>query len=158
SWPASSRPTCRGTTPRRRATSVRASASTPSTSSSRRASACPPSSPWRRTRRSCPPYSRRRAAQKRRTACAPWRDRERCVASLSSPARAPRRPRLHSARVLVVSAPPDARAFLVAPHGGVVEPLVHAPEAVQSARVGGIGVVDDAVLERERAQARPLPR
>src|SRR5712671_240482 len=56
--------------------------------------------------------------------------------------------------VFVVAAPPDAR--LVTPLGGAVEPLVHAPEAIQSARIGGIGVVDDAVLERERAHARPL--
>src|SRR5882672_5612029 len=56
--------------------------------------------------------------------------------------------------VLVVAAPPDA--LLVAPLGGAVEPLVHAPEAVQSARIGGIGVVDDAVFEHERARARPL--
>src|SRR5918996_6098430 len=56
--------------------------------------------------------------------------------------------------VLVVAAPPDAR--LVAPLGGAVEPLVHAPEAVHSTRIGGIGVVDDAVLQRERAHARPV--
>src|SRR6266404_8206574 len=56
--------------------------------------------------------------------------------------------------VLVVAAPPDAR--LVAPLGCAVEPLVHAPEAVQSARISGVGVVDDAVLEDERAHARPL--
>jgi hypothetical protein len=55
-----------------------------------------------------------------------------------------------------VAAPPDAR--LVASLGGAIEPLVHAPEAVQSARVGGIGVVDDAVLEHERTHARPLAR
>src|SRR5207249_3313857 len=73
---------------------------------------------------------------------------------ISRPAVTPRQPRLRSALVvLVVAAPPDAR--LVASPGGAVEPLVHAPEAVQSARVGGIGVVDDAVLERERAHARP---
>src|SRR5437868_11248913 len=59
-----------------------------------------------------------------------------------------------SALVLVVVAPPGAR--LVAPLGGAVEPLVHTPEAVQSARIGRIGVVDGAVLEHERAQARPL--
>src|SRR6202165_5970118 len=58
--------------------------------------------------------------------------------------------------VLVVAAPPEA--CLVTPIGGAVEPLVHAPEAVQSARIGGIGVVDDAVLEHERAHARPLAR
>ena len=44
-------------------------------------------------------------------------------------------------------APPVASKLLVAALGGAVEPLVHAPEAVQSARIGGIGVVDDAVLE-----------
>src|SRR5256884_6428873 len=76
---------------------------------------------------------------------------------ISSPAVALRGPRLRSALVvLVVAAHPDAR--LVAPLGGAVEPLVHTPEAVQSARIGGIGVVDDAALERERAHARPLAR
>src|SRR5260221_12870013 len=58
--------------------------------------------------------------------------------------------------VLVVETPPGAR--LVAPLGGAVEPLIHAPEAVQSARIGGIDVVDDPVFERERAHARPLAR
>src|SRR5882724_6218189 len=50
--------------------------------------------------------------------------------------------------------PPDAR--LVAPLGGAVEPRVHAPDAVHAARKGGIGVVDDAILEHERAHARPV--
>src|SRR6266496_2700834 len=58
--------------------------------------------------------------------------------------------------VLVVPAPPYPR--LVASLGGAVEPLVHAPEAVQSARIGGIGVVDNAVLDHERAHARSLAR
>src|SRR2546427_13243139 len=58
--------------------------------------------------------------------------------------------------VLVVAAPPEAR--LVATLGRAVEPLVHAPETVQPARICGIGVVDDAVLERERAHARRLSR
>src|SRR5271166_1439485 len=49
--------------------------------------------------------------------------------------------------VLVVTAPPDAR--LVAGLGRAVEPLVRAPKAVESARIGGIGVVEDAVLEDE---------
>src|SRR6266850_4624829 len=53
--------------------------------------------------------------------------------------------------VLVVAAPPGAR--LIAPPGCAVEPLVHAPEAVQPARVRRVGVVDDAILERERAHA-----
>src|SRR5262249_39053786 len=64
--------------------------------------------------------------------------------------------RLLALVVLVVAAPPDAR--LVAPPGCAVEPLVHAPEAVHSARIRGISVVDDAVLERERAHAGPLTR
>src|SRR6266851_7865113 len=58
--------------------------------------------------------------------------------------------------VLVVAAPPEA--LLVAPLGGAVEPLVHAPEAVHSSRIGGIGVVDHTFLERERAHARSLAR
>src|SRR6266568_2942086 len=75
----------------------------------------------------------------------------------SSSAVAPRQPRLRSALVvLVMAAPPDAR--LVAPSGRAIEPLVHAPEAVQSARIGGIGVIDHAVLEHERAHARPPAR
>src|SRR5205823_10622278 len=56
--------------------------------------------------------------------------------------------------VLVVPFPPDAG--FVAPLGGAIEPLIHSPEAVQSARVGGIRVIDNAVLERERAHTRPL--
>jgi hypothetical protein len=67
--------------------------------------------------------------------------------------------RLRSALVvLVVAAPPNAARLFVAPFGGAVEPLVHAPEAVQSARIGGIGVVDDALLEYKRAHARPVAR
>src|SRR5688500_8881657 len=76
---------------------------------------------------------------------------------ISRPAVAPRPPRLRSALVvLVVAAEPGTG--LVAPLGCAVEPLVHAPETVQPARIGGIGVVDNAVLERERAHAWPLPR
>src|SRR5207244_5747134 len=115
--------------------------STPSTSSSRRASASRPSSTSTRTRRSFPPRWQRRAALRRE---------ETLVGKL------PWRPSASALVVLVVAAPPDAR--LVTPVGCAVEPLVHAPEPVQSARVRGIGVVDDAVLERERAHARPLAR
>src|SRR6266536_6483574 len=94
------------------------------------------------------------SAETPRNAC--WEDRSEAMRRESSSlAVAPRPPRLRSALVvLVVAAPPDAR--FVAPLGGAVEPLVHAPEAVQSARIGGIGVIDDAVLERERAHARPF--
>src|SRR5262245_20308174 len=76
---------------------------------------------------------------------------------ISRSAVAPQQPRRRLALVvLVAAAPPDAR--LVTPPGGAVEPLVHAPEAVQPARTGRIGVVDDAVLERKRAHTRPLAR
>src|SRR5262245_12511322 len=64
--------------------------------------------------------------------------------------------RLASALVLFVASPPDP-LFVTSP-GGTVKPLVHAPEAVQSARIGGIGVIDAAVLEHERAHARPFAR
>src|SRR5262249_22821163 len=56
--------------------------------------------------------------------------------------------------VLVVTAPPHS--FLVATLGSTVEPLVHAPQAIQPARVTGIGVIGHAVLEREGAHARPV--
>src|SRR5262249_49635640 len=59
-----------------------------------------------------------------------------------------------SAFVLVVASPPDAR--LVPALGCAVEPLVHAPDPVHTARISGIGVVDDTVLEHERAHARPF--
>src|SRR6185503_3568922 len=58
--------------------------------------------------------------------------------------------------VLVMTAPPHA--LLIAPLGSAVEPLIHAPETIQPARIGGIGVIDDTVLERERTHARPLAR
>src|SRR5206468_10061246 len=93
-----------------------------------------PAPTWKRTRRWLPPRWPRRAAPRRRRRLAPRRR--------------------SALLVLVVAAPPDAR--LVAPPGGAVEPLVHAPEAVQSARIGGIGVVGDAVLEHERAHPRSL--
>src|SRR6266851_9726726 len=58
--------------------------------------------------------------------------------------------------VLVMAAEPGTR--LVAPLGGAVEPLIHAPQAVHAARIAGIGVVDNALLEHERAEARPVAR
>src|SRR5437764_14288376 len=51
-------------------------------------------------------------------------------------------------------APPVA--CLVAPLGDAIKPLVRSPEGVQPTRVGGIGVIDDAVLDHEGAHARPL--
>jgi hypothetical protein len=47
-------------------------------------------------------------------------------------------------------------ARLVSPSRRPVQPLVHGPEAVRAARVGRVGVVDDSVLERERAHACPV--
>src|SRR5262245_1097304 len=58
--------------------------------------------------------------------------------------------------ILVVAAPPEA--LFVAAFRRAVEPLVHAPEAVQSASVCGVGVIEDAVLEHESAHARSLAR
>src|SRR5579885_1561145 len=56
--------------------------------------------------------------------------------------------------VLVVAAPPCSG--FVAPFRGSVEPLVHAPQAVEAARIGGVRVINDPILQRERAHARPL--
>src|ERR1022692_358697 len=58
---------------------------------------------------------------------------------------------LSLAVVLVVTAPPVAG--FIAAEWRPVEPLVHAPEAVEPARVRGVGVVDDAIFEGERAHA-----
>jgi hypothetical protein len=46
--------------------------------------------------------------------------------------------------VPVVVAPPDTR--FVAALGGAVEPLIHAPQVIQTARVGRVGVVDNVVF------------
>src|SRR5205809_7974015 len=64
--------------------------------------------------------------------------------------------RLGSALVVLVVATPPV-GCLVAALGGAVEPLIRAPKAVEAARIGGIGVVDSAVLERERAHAGLFP-
>src|SRR5437016_2388655 len=56
--------------------------------------------------------------------------------------------------VAVVVTPPDA--LFIASLRGAVEPLVRAPEPVQSAGIGRIGMIDDAVFEDESAEARPL--
>src|SRR5262249_44444587 len=62
---------------------------------------------------------------------------------------------LSLATVLVVASPPHAFRF-VATLGRAVEPLVHTPHPVQSARKGGIGMEDCAVLECERTHTRPF--
>src|SRR6185436_7731821 len=45
--------------------------------------------------------------------------------------------------VLVIALPPDS-LLLVAAERRAIQPLVHAPQAVESARVGGVAVVNDA--------------
>src|SRR5436190_6346017 len=56
--------------------------------------------------------------------------------------------------VLVMAAPPDPG--LVPSQRCTVEPLIHPPETVEAAGVCGVRVVDDAIFERERAQAGRL--
>src|SRR5262245_23265831 len=147
-------------TPRPRATSVPASASTPSTSSSRRASACRPSSTWRRTRRWSPPRWRQRAAPKRRRAYARTLARRPSVARCTVPRLRRPPPRLGSAPVvLVVAAPPRVGGFeplLVPPPRGEVEEVVGPHQSLDATGVGGVRVVNGAVLEREDTHALPL--
>src|SRR5207245_4392607 len=59
-----------------------------------------------------------------------------------------------SLAVLVVAFPPDPR--LITSFGCAIEPLVCAPEIVQSARIRRIGVVDDAILEHKGTHTRSL--
>ena len=65
-----------------------------------------------------------------------------------------KRPLSRISYVLVV--PPKPRPRFVSPIRRPVEPLVHSPERVEAARVGGVCVVDDAFGECERAHARRL--
>src|SRR2546428_37819 len=69
-----------------------------------------------------------------------------------------RRPRTSQDRLalLVLVAAAEPRPGLIPSLRRPVEPLVHAPEGVHTAGVGGVGVVDDAVSERERAHPRCL--
>ena len=64
------------------------------------------------------------------------------------------RPLSRISYVLVVPANPWYR--FVPPIRCPIEPLVHSPERVEAARVGGVCVVDDAVGEYERTHARRL--
>src|SRR5215475_7571742 len=54
--------------------------------------------------------------------------------------------RCGSAPVIFVMMPPPKAACLVASLGRAVQPLVHAPEAVEPTRIARIGVVNGAVL------------
>src|SRR3984957_1635395 len=58
--------------------------------------------------------------------------------------------------VLVTMAQPCA--VVVTPLGCAIEPLIHAPNTIHAAGIGGIGVIHDAVLEHEGAQPRPVTR
>src|SRR5262245_9937549 len=62
--------------------------------------------------------------------------------------------RMPSLSVLVVPAKPDVG--LVSPPRRTVEPLVHVPEPVESAREGGIRVEDVSILKHEGAHAWSL--
>jgi hypothetical protein len=52
--------------------------------------------------------------------------------------------------------PTEPQPGFVTPLRCPVEPLVHSPERVEAARIGGVSVVDDAVGECECAHARGL--
>src|SRR4051794_36966458 len=56
--------------------------------------------------------------------------------------------------VFVAAAPPHA--LLVAALRRAIEPLIGAPQTVEAAGVGRIGVVDDTILQDEGAHARPI--
>src|SRR6185437_7704450 len=58
-------------------------------------------------------------------------------------------------RVFIVPAPPDAARF-VAAAWRTIEPLVRAPQAIESARIGRVGVIHGAVFQHERAHAGQL--
>jgi hypothetical protein len=62
--------------------------------------------------------------------------------------------------VFVVAAPPrllELEAVLVPARGGEVEVLIGAHQCLDATGVRGVGVVDDAVLERESAHPLALP-
>src|SRR5690242_13154220 len=58
--------------------------------------------------------------------------------------------------VLVMTTPPRATRF-VAAQRRAIQPLVHAPQSIQSARVGRVGVEDDVVFQHEGAHAGSFP-
>src|SRR5262245_30731300 len=81
-----------------------------------------------------------------------------------SSAETPRKPRSEarggamspaSALVIFIMATPP-HSGLVASQGSAVEPLIHAPKAIQSSGIGGVGVVYRSILPNERAHARPF--
>lgn len=58
--------------------------------------------------------------------------------------------------VFIMALPPEAEVLFVAPARCAIEPLIHAPETVEPARVCRVCVVHDAVVENERAHAGRL--
>lgn len=59
-----------------------------------------------------------------------------------------------SARIVfVVAAPPKIDISIIASLRGAIEPLIHSPESIHSARVSRVSVIDNSVLERERAHS-----
>src|SRR4051812_37240973 len=78
---------------------------------------------------------------------------EPAVLTMKSSASTPENAR--SALLVFVMAPEPEAGFIAAQRRAI-EPLVHAPQSVEPARVRGVGVIDGAVLAHERAHARPL--
>src|SRR4051794_14555498 len=58
--------------------------------------------------------------------------------------------------ILIVTSPPEPG--LVAPFRCTVKPLVRTPENVHPARIGGVCVINDAVLDREGAHSGRFSR
>src|SRR4029077_10707 len=59
--------------------------------------------------------------------------------------------------ILVMPFPPET-AILVATFRCAIEPLIHSPESIHSARVSRVSVINNSVLERERAHSGTLAR
>src|SRR6266481_5365110 len=59
--------------------------------------------------------------------------------------------------ILVMPFPPQT-AILVATFGRAIEPLIHSPKSIHSARVSRVSVINNSVLERECAHSGTLAR
>src|SRR5687767_9941197 len=79
-----------------------------------------------------------------------WEVRSETMPETSRPPVAPTIPTVCSALLVFVVVAPPVVGF-VAALGRAVEPLISTPQAVQSAGIGGIGMIDDAVLQGEGA-------
>src|SRR5262245_57665287 len=124
----------------------------PSTSSNRRASASRPSPTWTLTRPLLPLRWRPRAAPRRRRRLPGKLAWKPCVVRSPVPWLRQRHPGLGSALVVfIVAAPPRLEPILVPAPRGEVEKLVGPHQGLGATGIGGVGVVDSAVLEREDA-------